>query len=332
MKQRYAVVTHTDLDGVASAAIYLRLAGAEPDIDASITFTEPYKLHRVLQNIDGVDRLAIMDLGPNADTFNDLVEAVARLVESGVRVEWYDHHRWAPEWVEKLSSLGARMHVDTSTCGAGVVAKYAPAELEAEPDGVIERLARATCAADLWRWDDPLAPRLYRVVDRYHGARGDRWKREILRGFWEGSLWWPELDEALNEYLKREFSGFNDALRNVVVADMHGCRAVLVLKRPGPPNASILGNSLIDRLSADVVAIVRRRGRGISLRSRRVNVREIAFRLGGGGHPRAAGAPLKMPLRYRLLAFFWPKARLYYAKHLIEQVLEDIGGCPVTQE
>jgi len=332
LTHRYAVVTHTDLDGIAAAAIYLRLAGAEPDVDAAIMFAEPYKLHRVLADVGDVERVAIMDLGPNTGTFDSIVGTIADLRQRGITVEWYDHHRWRPEWVEKLSSLGAKMYIDTATCGAGVVAKYAPGELDAEPDEFISRLVKATCAADLWKWDDPLAPKLYRVVDRYRGSKGDKWKRTILRGFWEGSFWWPELDEALNEYLEKEFTGFNDALRNVVIATIRDCRVVFVLKRPGPPNASILGNSLLDRYSADIAVIIRRKGRGLSLRSRSVNVREIAARLGGGGHPRAAGAPLNMPLRYRVLAFFWPRARLYYARQLIERALEELGGCPALQE
>lgn len=332
MAQRYTIITHTDLDGIAAAAIYLRLAGAEPDVDASVVFAEPYKLHRVLPGIASTNRVAIMDLGPNTSTFGNVLDSIAALRKKGIVVEWYDHHRWKEEWIENLQSLSVKTYIDTSTCAAGVVAKYAPDELEAEPDDFIARLVKATCAADLWKWDDPLAPRLYRVIDRYHGVKGDKWKRTILRGFWEGSFWWPELDEALNEYLEKEFSGFTEALKNVIVDNIRGCRVVFALKRPGPPNASILGNSLLDRYSGDVAVIVRRKGRGISLRSRGINVREIAVRLGGGGHPRAAGAPLEMPLHYRLLAFFWPKAGLYYAKRLVEQAVEELGGCSALQE
>ncbi len=322
------VVTHTDLDGVASAAIYLRLAGAEPDVDAEVVMTEPYKLHKVLSRLERRDRIAIMDLGPNASTFDEVLAALRGLVEAGVRVEWYDHHRWDEAWVKSLAEAGVRVHVDVTTCAAGVVARYAPDELEAEPDEFVERLVSATCAADLWRWDDPLAGRLYRVVDRYKGPRGDEWKRKLIRGFYEGSLWWPDLDEALEEYLRLEFKGFLDAERNVMVREIDGCRVVFVLKRPGPPNASILGNSLLSRYQADVAVIVRRRGRGMSLRSRSVNVREIAYALGGGGHPRAAGAPLQLPLLFRLVSIVYPRVRLRYAARLIEDALRRLGGCP----
>ena len=328
-KRSIMIVTHTDLDGVASAAIYARLSGAPPGDAAQVVMTEPYKLHKVLHEVPGnVTRVSIMDLGPNASTFESTLQEVKRLIERGTIVEWYDHHRWDEAWIKSLREVGAKLYIDTSTCAAGVVARYAPRELGVEPDEFIKKLVSATCAADLWKWDDPLAPKLYRVIDRYRGPRGDEWKRNILRRFYEGSLWWPALDEALQEYLRLEFEGFQSALRNTIVRDVNGCRVVLVLKKPGPPNASVLGNALLYRFKGDIAVIVQRRGRGISLRSREVNVREIAFKLGGGGHPRAAGAPLQLPLFYRLVSMIYPKVRLSYAARLVEKAIRELGGCP----
>jgi oligoribonuclease NrnB/cAMP/cGMP phosphodiesterase (DHH superfamily) len=322
------VVTHTDLDGVAAAAIYHRIVGLVPDQDTVVVMTEPYRLHRSLSSLGEAERVAIMDLGPNQSTFEKVLEALRALREHGARLEWYDHHRWEEAWARRLREVGVEVFLDTSTCAAGVVAKYASALYGVDVDEHVSRLVSATCAADLWRWDDPLAPKLYRVVDRYKGARGDAWKRKLIRGFYEGSLWWPDLDDALNEYLRLEFRGFEKALRNTLLREAAGCRFALVLKDPGPPNASILGNALIDRLGVDFVAIIRKRGRGMSLRSRRVNVREIAYRLGGGGHPRAAGAPLQLPLHYRLVSLLYPRIRLRYAARLLEKTLGEMGGCP----
>ncbi|ABM80312.1 DHH family phosphoesterase [Hyperthermus butylicus] len=322
------IVTHTDLDGVASAAIYLRLSGLKLGVDASLTFTEPHKLHKTLQSIESVNRIVIMDLGPNTSTIEKIADTLAGFTSKGVAVEWYDHHRWQEEWIARLRELGVRVHIDTTTCAAGVVARYAPKELGIDVDDYAEKLAAITCAADLWRWDEPMATRLYRVVDRYRGARGDQWRRRLVEGFVSGSLWWPELDGALSDYLRLEFSGFNYALRNTVVRDINGCRVVAVLKRPGPPSASILGNILLSRFSADIAVIVRARGsKGISFRSSRINVREIAIRLGGGGHPKAAGAPLSLSLPERLIALFYPKVKLKAVMRSVEAVLRELGGC-----
>ncbi|RUM46956.1 MAG: hypothetical protein DSY37_03995 [Hyperthermus sp.] len=324
------IVTHTDLDGVASAAIYARLLGTPPGRDAEIYMVEPYRLHKVLEDIaknGGAERIAIMDLGPNRDTLGYTINAVKMLIELGARVEWYDHHRWDEAWIEELRGAGARVYVDTSTCAAGVVAYYASRELGRELDEFSKTLASSTCAADLWRWDDSMAPRLYRVAERYRGKRGDAWRRMMIEGFFEGRLWWPELDEALEEYLRMEFDGFSYAERNSLVRDYDGCRVVFALKKPGPPSPSIVGNSLLYRFNADIAVIVRRRGRGLSLRSIRVDVRRIAYVLGGGGHPRAAGAPLSMPLHYRIVSLVYPRIRLFYASKVIARALEALGGC-----
>ncbi len=323
---RLVLVTHTDLDGVGSAAVYLRLAGRSvDDPNVSIVFTEPYKLVKVLKSVPSRARIAVMDLGPNASTFDELVATIARLREEGAAVEWYDHHRWDETWIARLREVGVSIFVDTSTCATGVVAKYASKLYGVDVDDHVKRLVSAVCAADLWRWDDPLAPRLFRIAERYRGRKGDRWRRSLVKGFSEGGLWWPELSEALNEYLKREFEGFNYVLRNSIVIEAGGCRVAVALKKPGPPSPSIVGNALLDRLRVDVVAIVRTRGRGVSFRSRSVNVREIAVAMGGGGHPRAAGAPLQLPLLLRIITRLYPKVKLRYAAARIAEVVEAKG-------
>lgn len=328
---KIVVVTHTDLDGVAAAAIYTRLARADPDKDAIIIMTEPYKLHKSLENIaktNGITRVAIMDLGPNADTISTIIKLVAQLATKSVRVEWYDHHRWDNGWIESLKSAGARMYIDVSTCSAGVVAKYAPVELGADNDSFNELLAAATCAADLWKWDHPLAPKLYRVVGRYKGAYGDKWRREILRKFHNGVIWWPELDNALSEYLQKEFEGFKTLLKNTVVKEVNGCRIVFVLKKSSPPNASVAGNTLLYRFNGDIAVIVRARGKGVSFRSKTLDVQSLAYKLGGGGHMYAAGAPLKLPLLYRIFSIVYPKLKLRYAVKVVSEALESAKICP----
>ncbi len=322
------IMTHTDLDGVGAAAAYLRLVGVSADSrGVRILFTEPYKLVKVLRDVvrSPTDTVALMDLGPNASTVDEVVGYVEALTRRGTRVEWYDHHRWDERWVARLREAGAHLFVDTGTCSTGVVVKYAPRLHGAEVDEFTAELARAVCAADLWVWDHPWAPRLFRVAERYRGRRGDAWRRTLVKGFSEGSIWWPELSEALDEYLRREFEGFAYSLRRLRVFEVDGCRVAVVLKKPGPPSPSILGNALSARLGVDVVAIVRTRGRGLSFRSRRVDVRELAYHLGGGGHPRAAGAPLNMPLLARLLSRLLPSIKLRYAEKAVRDAVVRVG-------
>ena len=322
------VVTHTDLDGVASAAIYYRLAGIDPAAPSTaLFFTEPHKLYKVLDTIPRARRLVIADLGPNKGTIELISAKIRELVNTGVRVEWYDHHRWDESWLKLIRDAGAKLHVDTSMCAAAVVAKYAPDELEVDADEFSEKLARITCAADLWLWNEYMAGWLYRVVERYRGKKGDEWRRMMVKGFYEGSLWWPELEEALQEYIKREFDGFNRSLKSTTVITAEDCVIAGTLKHPGPPATSIVAAGLLSRYNADLAVVVRRYGTGLSLSSRRVNVREIAARLGGGGHPRAAGAPLNMPLLWKLAALLVPRLKLKWALRAVSSAVRELGGC-----
>ncbi len=323
------IVAHTDLDGVAASAAYLRLAGAQLGREARLFFTEPYKLVKVLrQAATGTRRLVVVDLGLNARDLGAVSRLVREAVRQGVKVEWYDHHIWDREWIEGLTRAGATLHIDNTTCAAGVVLRYAPQHLGTEPDDTLKQLIDAACAADLWRWDHPLAPKLFRVVDRYHGRRGDKWRRELVRGFSSGALWWPELDEALQEYIRREFEGASYSLHHTVVVEVKGCKIVFALKKPGPPNASIVAAMVTARTGADVAVIVKVKGRGLSLRSRRVNVREIAVRMGGGGHVRASGAPLRINPLLAPLSRLIPRIRLRYAIRQVVKAVEELGGCP----
>ncbi len=328
---RTYIVTHTDLDGVSSAAIYLRLSKKKLN-EVHVIFAEPHHLSHVLRELPGGSHVVIADLGLNEDTMEAIAREVERIQKHGGRIEWYDHHVWPKEWIERLEESGAKLYIDTSTCAAGVVAKYVADRAEKTRDSFVDELVKATCAADLWIWNNPLAPKLYRVAGRFKGPRGDEWRRYMLERLVEGELWWDELNDILLDYIHREFRGFQEALSTLRIENTSNCRIAYVIRTNGPPSAGILGSTLLGRYRVDIVVIIRTWGNGISLRSQNVDVSRIARKIGGGGHPRAAGAALNMPLIYRLISIFWPKIRLRYAKKLVEAAVEEIGGCPQLQE
>ena len=339
MPWRYSLVTHTDLDGVSAAAIILRATGARLGVDARLEFTEPYRLHKSLKSIASSvqpgEVVTISDIGANPDTFERVVQLLGRIVERGGRVYWFDHHRWEPEWLERLASIGVRVYVETDTCGAGVVARHVPDAFGVEPDGYVAELVRATCAADIWLWDHPAAPKLYRVVDWKRGRAGDKWRRRLVEKFAAAKslgeiLGDGEVARALMEYVDRELANYEKSIRSVEVFEVDGCRVVVALKRSGPPSRSFLARTLAARYGADVVAIIHRRG--ISLRSENVDVRSIAKELGGGGHLRAAGAPLAMPLLWRIVAFIYPRLRLKWAARRIHEAVLRAGCRRITAD
>jgi oligoribonuclease NrnB/cAMP/cGMP phosphodiesterase (DHH superfamily) len=88
---KYLVITHTDIDGVGSASLYIYLQGSPP---VGILFSEPYTLNNVLPRSlkYDVDRIAIMDLGMNPMVMDQIFSALEEITSRGIVVEWYDHH------------------------------------------------------------------------------------------------------------------------------------------------------------------------------------------------------------------------------------------------
>lgn len=325
------VVTHTDLDGVASATVYLRAANLKPG-EATIIYAEPYnldeKLGEIADHLERGDRLAIMDLGVNRFSLKRVAEMLKSLTSRGVEVEWYDHHVWNKNEVETIKALGVSLFVDKSTCAAGVVAKYATEIHASSLDGVVEDLVRATCAADLWLWNHPLAPKLFRVAGR---RSEEAWKNRLIEKFYKGILWDEEMEERLQAYINRELEAYDRVLGTLSRAKAGKCTIVATYKPEGPPSTSIVGTLILSRYGADVAVIVKSSG-AMSLRSRRVDVSRIAMKLGGGGHAAAAGAKPRIPVYIKILSFLTPRALSWYAARLVAKTAMEVGACRAAEE
>jgi len=323
------IVTHTDLDGAGSAAAAIIAHGRKPE-EATILYAEPYNIHERLQDIleyvEEDDIVILSDLGPNKNSFEETVRMIAEMAGKGAKVYWYDHHIWDDEDKAAVERAGATLTVDTSTCATGVVARYATRHAGSEYTEYLQKLESAVCAADLWRWDNPLAPKLFRVADsRYSDEDRSAWRDRLVAKLALGILWDDELEERLQDYVSKELAGFNKVLSTVYVARGE-CAVAAAYKYRGPPSNSFIGASLISRHSADIAVIVRSNG-GISLRSRRVNVQRIARALGGGGHPRAAGARLRIPLYVRIGRIITPRILTRYVAKRILAVAREVDAC-----
>lgn len=285
----YAVV-HNDFDGTASAAVYSRAVGNLPRYTF---FTEPTKLHLMLDKIEprGVNSLMIADLGPNANTLDSVIVSLKKLLASGVKVQWFDHHVWKDEWKKKVTDAGVELYHDTSTCGAGVVSK-----IMNPGDEVGRRLASADCAVDIWTHDDPLGEKLRRIVEN---RREFEWKLKVMKDFFEGRLWSEEYQEILLQTLKGELEGFTRLRRFYRVLTVDDTKVAIAIRWKGPPDISYAAQYIMARSGAKV--FVSANGFSISFRSREINVRDYAVAFGGGGHPLAAGASFKIPALYRFL-------------------------------
>lgn len=284
------VVTHTDLDGIASAAIITRSLSK---VDKYV-FTQPHTLHRVLSRIKCLEDcdIYICDLSPNHGNISSILSTVRKLVENGTKIWWFDHHVWEPSWVESVLNAGVRLSQDTSTCSAGIVYRQL-----GFGDSISEHIARAACSLDLWVFDDWLGNFLARYVGY---SKSEDWRKKVAIKLSKGVMLDEEVLKAVEESMDRELKILSEAIRKGGVSDICGIRVVYYYKSVKDHITSYVATLLMSRFNADM-AVICRRG-SVSLRSRgKVDVREIAKKLGGGGHPNAAGFSLRPPWPYRVL-------------------------------
>ncbi len=284
-----AIITHTDLDGVASAALILRAVG---NVD-KILFAQPHQLHAVLGKIPNGSTVYIADLGVNPGTLEKVVNEISRITNSGGSVRWFDHHVWDNDWVSKVKEAGADLAVDITTCGAGVVAKYFPVSGEG-----VKELVSATCSIDLWLFNDWRGNYLAKYVGHKEGGE---WREYVARKLvnFNGEID-DEVESIAEEAVSRELRLYSKVVKEAKVGKAGEYVIAYYLKPRTEHVTSYIGNILLSRHGADI-ALICREG-SLSLRSRNVNVREIAKKLGGGGHPAAAGAPIRPPLLILILA------------------------------
>lgn len=285
---KHAIITHTDIDGVAGGALYVYLTKLR---EYDVYFTEPYLLRETLIDVmnKGYGEVVIIDLGLNESTVESMVHAIQR---SKSKVVWFDHHVWNSEWIEKIRGL-AELYVDTSTCGAGVVAKYA-SRAGAVDESFVNELTEAVCNADLFKFNHKLSPWFMRLVRR---SDNDEWRMVVFKTLAEGVLWLDSFTEKVIDRFRREVENYRELDSEVVIRDLDGIRVAAICRND--VENSFSAAYVLGRYGVDIVAIVSYDGK-VSLRSTGFNVRELAVKLGGGGHPRAAGFKIRIPWRIRI--------------------------------
>ncbi|MEM1603037.1 MAG: DHHA1 domain-containing protein [Zestosphaera sp.] len=285
---RRVLITHTDLDGVASGALIMKKYG---HLD-KIYFTQPHNLHARLAGIPNGSIVHITDIGVNKTSLDRIKENIKRILNSGGEIYWFDHHVWEESWIKELTELGVTLYVDRTTCSAGVVSKY----LEVENS---EELVKATCSVDLWLMNDWRG----NFLSRYVGyAGGASWKEKALKKLvsFDGSID-SEVSEVVERAVTEELKIYDKALKKAKIRECGDLKIVYYFKDQEEHLTSYIANILMSRYGADV-AVICRRG-SVSLRSKSIDVRKVALSMGGGGHPRAAGAGLKPDLIRRVMYF-----------------------------
>lgn len=315
MSSEVCVITHTDLDGIASAVLVVKYLRSRGVGDVKTVLTQPHNLHLILRRLK-CGEVYLCDLGINHTTYNSILSEVRRLRDEGTSIYWFDHHIWQSDWIDRLLELGVKLYVDVSTCSAGVVANALKLL-----DGNSLKLVSATCSNDLWIFNDYLG----NFLSRYVVCRsGSKWRKHLINSLstFDGSLS-DEIVRCAEDIMDRDLRVFNSVIKKSVIFDVKGVKIALVMKEWEESSTSYIAHFLMSRVNADIVVVYKEGS--LSIRSNDFNVRELAVRLGGGGHSKAAGAPFKTPLLYRLLlALGIKRPALKYCAKVISRELATV--------
>jgi len=269
-----AVVADPDADGLACVALVREAFG-----EAALLPAGPHEIDEALEYVaefaePGV-RVVVCDLCPDhpAD-----IEALGDVVERAGSVRWFDHHQWDEDLARAVGRAGVELVVGDSEeeCTADVALR----SLGYEFDDRFADLAAVTRDHDLWIREDPRSDDL---ADFAYWEEPEAYV-EIVRRYG------VDLPEPVLEYLD-ERRVEKDALIDLAVT-----RAETVEVGPwtvGVTYGRCSQNEVAESMrqdGADASVIVKPAG-SASIRGTDAFDRchEVAGRVNGGGHPKAAG-------------------------------------------
>ncbi len=298
------VLTHTDADGVGSAALLKMGYGIE---SKNIFFSEPSKedienaTRRVLKLCGKGTTLYVTDLSCNESSIALLSGFVKSVKRKGGFVVWLDHHPWSDRAIDAVARECSTAIVgeNSRACATEIVMKYTGV------DGAFVRKfvdvvhhidfakpQKSSWAIDLGRSYSSGASYLHAAVTYEAMQRNLRHMVDVIAS---GRFIDGRIREAASRY---------DALSGSAIAIM------LKTMRSASSNVAVgfSSRNLVDtndacaaimaRAHSDVAIFIKTRRRSAGVRSKRNDISKLAMAFGGGGHPHASG--FSVPKKYGL--------------------------------
>ncbi|MCX8180664.1 MAG: DHH family phosphoesterase [Thermofilaceae archaeon] len=149
------VVAHSDLDGLASAAVIMAaLRNVMGIYNPEIILSQPYTLNRVLLKLStlSVRILVITDLGIDETIWSTIADSVKTLTSKNCRILWIDHHVNTIKLASHLARNGVSLLYTNEGCSS-TIAREMFAHLTEDPK-FFTRLAKMGEIADSVYVDD----------------------------------------------------------------------------------------------------------------------------------------------------------------------------------
>jgi oligoribonuclease NrnB/cAMP/cGMP phosphodiesterase (DHH superfamily) len=283
-------LTHNDLDAVGADAIHRMKYGNEGVFTIWSSVGKFSALFAMVASCEGKgDLLSISDLGYHRE-----IESIASKAKAnGWNIEWRDHHRWRDDEVQRVERVVSLLHIDTTVCGTGIVAR------DLAPDNPIAvEVARVVCDYDLWKHEDPRSAVLGQVLQRKKNREHVR--DCLVTGIFSDSLIEQEYTEIkmdMDAMMQRSLNHatFLGTKYRIAFAPLYGY-------------PSETAHFIRDQKKTDIEVIIGKDGK-FSVRSVPQISHIIAREFGGGGHPNAAGGSFNFSVVERFTWWLFKKSR-----------------------
>ncbi|MEM0377972.1 MAG: phosphohydrolase [Thermosphaera sp.] len=280
--KRRGIITHWDLDGIASAVILSRVLNPEKNVLSSVNSVIKYIGELIDQ---GFSEIWIADLNPPSLQKDDVGLTLEKARRRGVRLYWFDHHQWADEMLKLFNEYDDVLFFlnEPMLVASELVANY----LGVSSNEYFRKLVSLA-------YDDDFFENKYEITRIYRRVlKWDGWdiRYKVLYDLIRGEL---EPRWLLEYYVNEVKNVYENLIREAIG------RMEIVEKN----NVKIIVFPDVDPRvhPGELIEVVRSRNffahvyvvrypRGVSLRSDYIDVSQIAAIYGGGGHAKVAGIP-----------------------------------------
>jgi oligoribonuclease NrnB/cAMP/cGMP phosphodiesterase (DHH superfamily) len=296
-------LTHNDLDAVGADAIHRMKHGNGNVFTIWSSVGKFATLFSLVASCEGKgDLLSVSDLG-----YHKEAEEIAGSARAhGWSVEWRDHHRWRDDEIKKIARNVSVLHIDTSVCACGIVARDLAPE-----NPVAAEIARVVCDYDLWKHADPRSAVLGQVLQR-------KKNREHVRDCLVAGIFSDTLIEEEFAEIKAEMDTI--MRRSLKHSTITGKRyRIAFAPLYGYPSET--AHFIRKERKTDIEVIIGKDGK-FSLRSVPPISHLIAREFGGGGHPNAAGGSFNFSMIERFTWWLFKKSRHFAEFERITGLIE----------
>jgi len=330
-----------DIDGLASAAVVKRFLIYHEKVDPKTLNLVPVnyddfrrKLAKVARKTIPSDRVWIVDMNVDEEwlvsrPFNPSVSmSLEKMAKKQCEIIWFDHHVWTDEVTAKVRPLVSIFQVDSGAPSAChlIKEKFLPDDkiadglsaLADETDRFMWLRAQEEKKIDWsqlhWRWY---------LISESVTKKSVSQQRIIDKMAEAGTSLDSTLQDIALKIKAKNDEGLSEVLQKTEVRDISGLKASVTPVYSPSCKASLLGLHVYFNTNADLCVMLFPNG-VISIRSAKGLARNLALKLGGGGHQKAAGA--QMPFLNRILARLF---RIYPTNmiwRLIRETLSE-GNC-----